>query len=79
MKPTREQAVEWARECGATIGQPGQLVFTHTDIEALVQRAYAEGAKAEREECAKICDANRYVQDKTAKACAEDIRARGQK
>ena len=35
-------------------------------------------AAAEREACAKVCDANVYVQGGIAQQCAAEIRARGE-
>ena len=54
-------------------------------LERFFQAAYAAGAAAEREACAKVCEALRpfgpelALQKATAEDCATAIRARGQK
>ena len=80
---TREDIIRMAREAG--IGP----VYGYESIEHFFQAAYAAGAAAEREACAKVCD----EQGKGRKAlehyaaltysgaahdCAAAIRARGQ-
>jgi hypothetical protein len=44
-------------------------------VERLFQSAYAAGAAAEREACAKVCEA---LEEHKGHACAYAIRARGQ-
>jgi hypothetical protein len=53
------------------------------DVERFFRIAYAAGAAAEREACARLCDA-RYMgdnnrEDMEARRCADAIRARGEK
>ena len=68
---TRDDVIRWAREAGL----PDPMVFA-IGYERLVLRA----AAAEREECAKVCEARNTGdcsrEDQESTLCAEAIRAR---
>jgi len=63
MKPDREEVLRMAGEAGGRrvvrdINTPNQLMHARCDFEALERfyaLAYEAGARAEREECAKVC------------------------
>ena len=86
MKPTQEQALDWAFECDFVESNPAEDVFSAIyvccpkDIERLVILAYEAGRKDENEECGKICDAAQLfgnIDERwAAKCCADQIRAR---
>jgi hypothetical protein len=73
---TRDEAIRWARRHGKPVQEKNaevEYLFTLEGINALLA--------AEREACAKVCDA-RYMgdnnrEDMEARRCAEAIRARG--
>lgn len=69
----REDIIRMAREAGI---DPD--LWNHTDaFERLAHSAYAAGAAAEREECAKLCDElNDADYDINGYGCAAAIRAR---
>lgn len=74
---TRDEIIQMAREAGTPYVNrhyPGVTSFGFT--EDALQRFAALVAKAEREACAKVCD-DLWQDDKTAYACREAIRARG--
>lgn len=85
--PTREQAMQWAQDAGVMIGTDEEWsvpvsLYIRDRLYVLAALAYAAGAAAEREACAKLCDelnhadngpAYRYA----ARWCADAIRARG--
>lgn len=82
--PSREQVIELAETCG--VGRLNRLTVSfalYADrLERLAALAYAAGQAAEREACAKVCEA-RYMGDNNredieARKCAEAIRARSQ-
>ena len=50
-----------------------------TDLWGVVQMAIEEAVLAEREACAKVCDALHYEVDAYGAQCATAIRARGEK
>lgn len=69
----REQIIRMALEAG---------LFVHKEVRPEIERFAALVAAAEREACAKVCDA-RYMgdnnrEDMEAKRCAASIRARGE-
>ncbi len=74
---TRDEAIRWARQHGKPVQEQNaevEYLFTLEGINALLA--------AEREACAKVCDA-RYMgdnnrEDMEARRCAAAIRARGQ-
>lgn len=79
----KDDIIRMAREAGAATGSPApnapEIIFTQClDIE----RFAALVAAAEREACAKVCEA-RYMgdnnrEDAEARRCAAAIRARGE-
>jgi glutamate mutase epsilon subunit len=77
MKPTQEQALDWAFECDFVESSPAEDVFSAIyvccpkDIERLVILAYEAGRKDENEACAQIAfNAKTYIE------AAAAIRAR---
>ena len=84
---TREEAIELANDMAFMaciwIDDEGNEV---NDLVKLIQSAYAAGAAAEREACAKVCDdlsAHYWAKDDAIESvnceeCATAIRARGQ-
>ena len=62
MKPTQEQALDWAFECDFVESNPAEDVFSAIyvccpkDIERLVTLAYEAGRKDENDECARVCE-----------------------
>ena len=59
MSLSREEIIRMARDAGAMPikGEPKQLaIVTNLMIERFANAAYAAGAAAEREACAKVCD-----------------------
>lgn len=86
MKPTTEQIIDWGR---TALNETDALIPPEWNtelLEAICSAAYAAGAAAEREECAKVCDAKVDAEYATGKvdhnemgwtqACAIAIRAR---
>ena len=82
MKPTQEQALDWAFECDFVESNPAEDVFSAIyvccpkDIERLVILAYEAGRKDENEACAKVCELMYDYGWLEAKRCAREIRAR---
>ena len=88
---TRNDIIKWAREAGlapicSACDEP-DVSYAYEDWDEELKKfaalAYAAGAAAEREACAKVCDA-RYMgdnnrEDMEARRCAAAIRARGAK
>lgn len=75
-----------AQESGATVSSfYGRFVMYRGDIERFFAAAYEAGAEAEREACARVCEAEYEGYDWAerekdgAEACAAAIRARGEK
>ena len=62
MKPTQEQALDWAFECDFVESTPAEDVFSSIyvccpkDIERLVTLVYEAGRKDENEACAKVAE-----------------------
>jgi len=79
MKPTQEQALDWAFECDFVESTPAEDVFSAIyvccpkDIERLVILAYEAGRKDENEACIRDCDSVDLV---GADDCIAAIRAR---
>lgn len=79
---TREDITRMAREAGMVwasgLNGSGYHINHPESIERFFQSAYAAGAAAEREACAKVCDdwPNGTAFD-NGQACADAIRARG--
>ena len=88
MKPTQEQALDWAFECDFVESTPAEDVFSSIyvccpkDIERLVTLAYEAGRKDENEACAKVCEEYQDAVDRhrwpNGYECADAIRAKGQ-
>ena len=102
---TQDEIIKMAREAGFQTGclypqngkgEPTQLVYAlgtncMVEVEKLVLAAYAAGAAAEREACAKVCDtytawglewqkdSNHMAAEAATNECAAAIRARGAK
>ena len=86
MKPTQEQVIEWARDCGAAVeGKDIIVAFEIGELESFVALAYEAGRKDENEACAKVCfqmwdkwvDSDRNLIDcPDAEDCGLSIRAR---
>lgn len=72
---TRDDIIRMAREAGVIEG----FDSVHPSIERFFHAAYAAGAAAEREACAKVCDGWAKYGSPPAAACAAAIRARGEK
>ena len=92
MRPTQEQALDWAFECDFVESTPAEDVFSSIyvccpkDIERLVTIAYEAGRKDENEACAKVAEerwlnkANctpEQMYELQKKSIADAIRARG--
>ena len=79
MKPTQEQALDWAFECDFVESNPAEDVFSAIyvccpkDIERLVILAYEAGRKDENAACIRECDSVDLV---GADDCIAAIRAR---
>jgi hypothetical protein len=69
---TRDEMIKMAREAGLASIDINDQRENHRKLE----RFAALVAAAEREACAKVCD-ELWQDDKTAYACREAIRARG--
>lgn len=72
--------INMAREAGFEIGSVTGSIYASAPCQSELERFAALIAAAEREACAKVCDA-RYMgdnnrEDMEAKRCAESIRAR---
>lgn len=79
MSLSREEIIRMARACGALELHSSEYAITgDSAIERFANAAYAAGAAAEREVCAKVCDRfqARGVGMQPAE-CAAAIRARG--
>lgn len=83
---TREDVISMAREAGLEVGRDagGEYVAPqYSDSVGTLVRFAALVAAAEREECARVCDAHTVddvlVGVGIAKSCAAIIRARGEK
>ena len=80
---TRDEIIRMARKAGATEWCPGWHLWTD-DLERFFHAAYAAGAAAEREACAKVaeqtvCDTHLPTGVKIyGTRAAKAIRARGQ-
>lgn len=77
---TREDIIALAREAGFEIGSVTGSIYAPAPCQSELERFASLIAAAEREACAKVCDA-RYMgdnnrEDMEAKRCAEAIRAR---
>jgi hypothetical protein len=79
----REQVIRMAQEAGATnvdAADPqcwaGDIAFEEEELERFFHAAYAAGAAAEREACARVCEA---LEEHKGHACAYAIRAREEK
>lgn len=82
----REDIIRMARESGMELyglGKDREKFLYY--VERFAQIAYAAGAAAEREACAKVCEAEADATDAhlhlcidALRDCAYDIRARGQ-
>ena len=68
---TRDDIIRMAREAAFYDGEIGRAEDSFVHFAALV-------AAAEREACAKVCDALHYEVDAYGAQCAAAIRARGQ-
>lgn len=95
MKPTNEQVLEWAREAGISSVKseeplkPFFILSSEASINTLAAIAYAAGAAAMQERCAKECEIEASVvvvnapeeyqagREMGATACAAAIRALG--
>ena len=77
----RDEIIRMAREAGfGVIVQDDYEWLVEVPCATLLERFAELVAAAEREECAKVCDAlsNRYPDEGgDARSCAFDIRARG--
>jgi hypothetical protein len=71
--------IEMAREAGFAINELhcSPPIITFVGQEVVIERFAALVAAAEREACAKVCDAEATVEG-IAQKCATAIRARGQ-
>lgn len=86
---TRDEIIRMALESGCnSLNVPNVgIVLRYNDMRVtnLLERFAALVAAAEREECAKVCDANAHSWpypshgNAAAKLCAQAIRARGEK
>ena len=57
MKPTQEQVIAWARDCGAAVeGEDIIVAFEIGELEAFVALAYEAGRADENEACAKFIE-----------------------
>ena len=78
---TRDDIIRMAHEAGLHLATDVKWmpIIGLEYAEKFAAIAYAAGAAAEREECAKVCDAlgDEYA-DANPAECAEAIRARGQ-
>ena len=72
----RDDIIRMAREAGADPGTEHSAILDALDM--LMSAALHAGAAAEREECAKVCDAEASIEG-IAQRCAAAIRARGEK
>ena len=73
-----QDVVNVVESLGGTVLFGGALIqFTDTTFMDALKKIYESGALAEREACAKLCEAmNKYMDD--GEECAATIRARGQ-
>jgi hypothetical protein len=80
----RESVIQWAREAwlseyGSQVMLGGEDVeVSLEDLERFAALAYAAGATAEREACAKLCEYIPYGTGFEGRTFADAIRARGQ-
>lgn len=59
MKPTQEQVIAWARDCGAAVeGKDIIVAFEIGELESFVALAYEAGRADENEACAKVFNDN---------------------
>lgn len=76
----RDDIIRMAREAGAMIPH---ITWLERDLFPVFMRFAERVAAAEREECAKLCDArvigDHNREDAEAEKCAAAIRARGEK
>ena len=77
---TSDDIIKLAREAGFEIGSVTGAIYAPVSCQSELERFATLIAAAEREACAKVCDA-RYMgdnnrEDMEAKRCAEAIRAR---
>lgn len=85
---TRDDIIRIARKAGFTDSNGfSELIVRHSNgswvdvsgaVSALVQLAYTAGAAAEREACARICDATPPYPFRPSIEAAHAIRSRGQ-
>ena len=79
---TRDDIIRMAVEAGFCKDSSGiylkRDVMPDSDLLSSLKRFAALVAAAEREECAKVCDANTYIKGGIAEQCAAAIRARGE-
>ena len=73
---THDSIIRMAREAGAMFDH---MTWVERDLAPVFERFAALVAAAEREACAKVCDALHYEVDAYGAQCAAAIRARGQK
>ena len=75
----KDDVIRMAREAGfeELFKDSHDWVCFTEEIERFFQAAFAAGAAAEREACAKVCDALHYEVDAYGAQCAAAIRARG--
>ena len=85
---TRDDVIKWAREAGFPFNKYGALKGDEDgeiDADEMFERFAALVAAAEREACARACqaviDGGQYdeYQQYAAAACRDEIRARGKK
>ena len=82
MKPTQEQVLQWAMECGFELDCCS--LEWHERIKRFAALAYEAGRKDENEACAKVCELeeDNFLRDEEpsrangAGWCASAIRAR---
>lgn len=56
MKPTKDEVLAWAREATKAINADEEVLYTKVYVEKLAALAYAAGAAAVKERCAKVCE-----------------------
>ena len=78
MKPTTDDVLKWAREAGLLVPVYRDHI---ADLQILATLAYAAGAAAMQERCAKVCEEMQDAVDRHKlpnwHQCAEAIRALG--
>ena len=71
---TRDEIIKLAREAGWQYAEDDNSGYE--PLWKAMRLAYAAGAAAEREACAKVCEEDRWI---TGFGAADAIRARGEK